>query len=69
MPATPTDAQSILISFGGTVTSGNGVVTALTISPNSGQTLIQSTTPSFVEAGDAIQYRYNLSNTSWYRTN
>ena len=69
MPATPTDAQSILISFGGTVTSGNGVVTSLTISPNSGQTLIQSTTPSFVEAGDAIQYRYNLSNTSWYRTN
>lgn len=66
MPATPTDAQKVEISFGGTVTSG-AVVTALTISPNSGQAILQSSTPSIVEAGETISYRYNSTNLKWYR--
>ena len=66
MPASPTDGQVVEISFGGTITSGN-VVTSLTVSPNSGQTLLQATTPSSVEAGETIRYRYKSSNTKWYK--
>lgn len=69
MPASPTDKQKIEISFGGTITSGNGVVSTLTISPNSGQTLIQASTPSYIQSGETISYRYNISNTSYYRIN
>lgn len=69
MPANPPDKQTIQISFGGTVTSGNTVVTALTLSPNTGHTIIQASTPSTVSSGETITYKYNISNTSFYRIN
>jgi hypothetical protein len=69
LPASPSSGQKVEISFGGTITSGNGVVTALSISPNTGQTIIQTSSPGYVQSGDAISYRYNSSNTSWYRIN
>ena len=64
LPASPTDGQDVLISFGGTITSG-GVVTAISISP----TPIDATTPDFVAAGEHIAYRWNATNSKWYRVN
>lgn len=69
MPASPTDKQLITISFGGTITGGNGVVSSLTVSPNTGQSIIQASAPSYVQSGESISYRYNISNTSYYRIN
>ena len=66
MPASPSDGQTVDISFGGTLTTGN-VVTSLTITPNTGQAILQNSTTSNVEAGEAIRYRYNSTNTKWYR--
>lgn len=66
LPATPVDGQKIEISFGGTLTSGD-VVTALTVSPNTGHTLLQASSPSSVAAGETISYRYKSSNSKWYR--
>lgn len=62
LPATPTDGQDVLIQFGGTVTSGD-VVTAITISP----VPIQATTPINAEYGEALEYRWNSTNSKWYR--
>jgi hypothetical protein len=68
LPATPSSKGTINIFFGGTITSGN-VVTAITITPNSGQTKLEASTPGFVEAGEYISYQYRVSNTKWYRKN
>lgn len=66
MPVSPTDGQKIEMSFGGTVTSGV-VVTALTITPNSGQTILSVSSPTTLEAGETVMYRFNSSNSIWYR--
>lgn len=67
MPATPTDGQEITILFGGTIAAGSNVVTTLTISANTGQTLYQSLTPTTAKGGDVMVYQYNSLNTKWYR--
>lgn len=64
LPASPTDLQDVVISFGGAITSGT-VATALTISPNTGQSILQATTPADVQAGEVITYRF--TNSKWYR--
>lgn len=66
LPATPNYRGTLDIFFGGTLTSGN-VVTAITISPNSGQTKLEASTPGYVEAGEHISYQYRVANTKWYR--
>lgn len=66
LPATPHASNEIEIYFGGTVGSGD-VVTAIDILPNTGQTLLQATTPSNVAAGESIAYKYNSSLSKWYR--
>lgn len=66
LPSTPFDEQEVEISFGGTITSGQ-IVTALTISPNTGQSILELSTPSSVDAGEVIKYRYRIANTIWYR--
>lgn len=68
LPATPNHRGGLDIYFGGTLTSGE-VVTAITISPNSGQTKLEASTPGYVEAGEHISYQYRVSNTKWYRKN
>lgn len=68
MPASPTDAQRIEINFGGTLTTGT-VVTDITVAGNTGQSILQATTPSSLEAGEALSYRYNSTNLKWYRIN
>lgn len=66
LPATPNHRGTLDIFFGGTLTSGN-VVTAITISPNGGQTKLEASTPGYVEAGEHISYQYRVDNTKWYR--
>lgn len=68
LPATASTNKEISIFFGGDVTSGT-VVTSLTISPNTGHSILQSTTPSTAEAGECIRYKFNSTNSKWYRAN
>lgn len=58
MPPTPVDGQEIRVS-------SSQIVTALTVSPNSGQTL--SNAPTTILAGTGFAYIYDLPNTNWYR--
>jgi hypothetical protein len=62
LPATANTDGTIEIYFGGTLTTGT-VVTSLTISPNTGQTIIQAAAPTSASAGESISYR--LIGTTW----
>jgi hypothetical protein len=64
LPSSPSANQDVLISFGGTLTTGV-VVNTLTITP----TPLQATTPSFIEVGESVGYRWNATNSKWYRIN
>lgn len=66
LAANPKQGQEIKISFGGMITSGV-VVRTLSMVPNTGQGLLQSNTPITPEAGETISYKYNKSNSKWYR--
>jgi hypothetical protein len=68
LPPSPTDGQTISITFGGTVAAGSPVVTTFTLSPNTGQSLYESITPTQGYGGDDIELYYKSSNTTWYRT-
>jgi hypothetical protein len=63
-PFNPKDSDILQISFGGTITSGT-VVKSFTFAPNTGQSVLQPTTPTLVEAGETITYRFY--NSKWYR--
>lgn len=67
LPTTWHTSNDLLISFGGTITSGNPVVTTLVIVAGSGQTLLQSASPSTGSSGEII--RYHLIGTIDQRTN
>ena len=69
MPASPNDQDEVWFFFGGTIAGGNAVVTALTISGNTGQSLLQAITPQAANGGDVIGYSYNSNNQTWYRIN
>ena len=58
MPATPADGMTIRFS-------SSQIITALTLSPNSGQSVVAAVT-SLVLGGSA-QYIYRATNTTWYR--
>jgi hypothetical protein len=64
LPSSPSANQDVLLSFGGTLTTGV-VVNTLTISP----TPLQATTPKFIEVGESVGYRWNATNSKWYRVN
>lgn len=67
LPARPHPSNEITVYFGGTITSGS-VVTTLSFVGNTGQTILQASSPSTVYAGDfAISYRFRTSNSKWYR--
>jgi len=68
LPASPSTSKTIEFYFGGTITSGT-VVTLLTIAGNSGQTILQATTPTIFEAGEYVSYKWNSSLSKWYRKN
>lgn len=67
LPAAPDEGQLVKIHFGGTIGSGSPVVTALTVSPNSGQTIEQPTAPTTAVGGDCLIYQYNKATSIWYR--
>lgn len=60
LPAIPTDGQKIEISFFAAVGS-------LTVSPNSGQTISDVTGLGSISAGETIQYKYDITDSIWYR--
>jgi len=57
MPAAPADGMTI--SF-----SSTQIITALTVSPNTGQSIVGN--PTTLLAGGAATFVYRLSNTTWY---
>ena len=58
MPASPPDGTVVRIS-------STQIITALTLTPNSGQTIVGSATT--LAAAISIGYLYRSANTSWYR--
>ena len=68
-PPSPSDKDVMEIEAGGTITSGNVVVTSITIIANTGQSLVQEVNPNGTAllAGEYLKYRYDSSTTSWYR--
>ena len=65
--AAPYQNQIIRIVFGGTITSGNQVVTTLSILPNSGQSVVRKFPSVEAFAGDFLAFQY--INTNWYQIN
>lgn len=66
MPANPQDQDIISFQFGGTITGSSAVITTLTMSANTGQTLV-GTGLSAAAAGSSTSYQYRKSNTTWYK--
>jgi hypothetical protein len=60
-------SNDLYIVAGGTVTSGNPVITTLTVTAGAGLTLVQAVTPATITAGEAI--RYHRIGTLVYRIN
>lgn len=58
LPASPASGQEVAIIAGQAVTS-------FTVSPNTSQTIVQASTPTTLQAGEAIVYKFY--NTKWYR--
>jgi hypothetical protein len=65
LPSSPSDQDVIKIIPGGTITSG-AVVTALTLSPNSGQTILGAALTTLA-AGTIAAYQWRNSTSQWYR--
>lgn len=66
LPPNPFDGDTVEILFGGQIASGSAVVTALTISPNTGQTLY-GTAVTTANGGLVLIYRFRASTNQWYR--
>ncbi len=64
LPSAPMDGQEIMVKFGGTITD-DFVSAGLTVSPNSGQTLIGAL---YVTAAPntSIQAKYRAATSQWY---
>ena len=58
MCATPADGQCVYVC-------SSQAITALTVSPNSGQTLINA--PSTLALGSGFGYIYDTASTTWFR--
>lgn len=67
MPSTPADQDLAEFYFGGTITSGNTVVTTLAFAPNSGQSIMQNITPNTAKGADVFVYQYITAITAWVR--
>lgn len=64
MPSVPRNGQEVTFIFGGTIASG-AVVTTLTISPNTSQTVFDGGLVTTANAGNAFTYKYRTSTTTW----
>jgi hypothetical protein len=67
LPAIPNDGDQAAFFFGGTIANGAAVVTALSIVPNAGHTIKQTSTPTTAVGGDTIIYEYNSALLAWIR--
>lgn len=68
LPATSGGSGSIVtIVFGGTITSGNPVVTTLSWAAGSGNTLVASNLPTTANAGDSVSFQ--KIGAFWYQIN
>jgi len=65
MMANPVDGQEIIIPFGGTITSGT-VITSVTFSPNTGQTIVYTPFSFGINAGDTLMCKYKYNTLQWY---
>jgi len=59
MPASPVDGMIICFS-------SSQIITSLTVSANTGQSIVSAVTT--LAAGGGAAYIYRLANTTWYRT-
>jgi hypothetical protein len=59
MPAAPSDGMTVRFST-------SQIITALTVSANTGQSIVSAVTT--LAAGGGAAYIYRLTNTTWYRT-
>lgn len=59
MPASPSDGMTVRFS-------SSQIITALTVSANTGQSIVSAVTT--LAAGGGAAYIYRLANTTWYRT-
>ena len=59
MPASPADGMTIRFS-------SSQIITALTVSANTGQSIVSAVTT--LAAGGGAAYIYRLADTTWYRT-
>lgn len=59
MPASPTDGMTIRFN-------SSQIITSLTVSANTGQSIVSAVTT--LTAGGGAVYLYRASNTTWYRT-
>ena len=67
LPSVPRDGQEILIMFGGQLTNDVAVVNSLTISPNAGQSLVNTNDfPALVHAGKSYEFKYRSATSQWY---
>lgn len=67
MPSAPLDGQEVEIVGGGTITTGNPVVTTFSVTANSGQVLYQTAAPSTLNGNDKYVYKYIAGTSTWYR--
>ena len=67
LPADPIDGDVVKIAFGGTIATGASVVTALTITANTGQTLYAVAPTSPATGGTVLSYQYVGSTKTWYK--
>lgn len=58
LPATPVDGQNVRFTT-------SQIITALTVSPNSGQSLVGA--PTTLAVGQGAAFIYHLATTTWYR--
>jgi len=65
-PSSPQDQDIVSIQFGGTITGANTVVTTLTLSANTGQSLVGAAITT-AKAGMSTCYQYRKSNSTWYK--
>lgn len=67
LPSNPPDGALVKIHFGGSIAGNATVVTSLTISPNSGQSIEQTAAPITAVGGNCFIYQYNIAVSKWYR--
>jgi hypothetical protein len=67
LPPVPIQHQEVRFSFGGTLASGTTVVSALTITGSTGQSIRDYSPVTASKSGQTLIYRYRTSGSLWYR--